>query len=158
MNFPYHILGAFAVFAVALLPQSASAKCVARVVAGSGGVKTTILAVAPDSGSADLAAAGYQDASCGAVDKAAYRAKVCSPKDLGNRGIQRQLELQAGISFARLCSAARVEAGLTTQVSDTAASAGLSSPNRRQAVAKGGPAMVGPLGAAGVATAPAGGN
>ena len=70
------------------------------------------MAVAPDSGSADLDAAGYKDASCGDLDKGAYLEKVCNPKSWGNSGVQRQFAIQSGISLAQLCSAARTDAGL----------------------------------------------
>lgn len=76
------------------------------------GSTTNILAVAPDAGSADLDAAGYKDASCGNLDKATYLEKVCNPKSWGNSGMQRQFAVQAGISLAQMCVAARTDAGL----------------------------------------------
>lgn len=70
------------------------------------------VAVVPDGGGKDLEALGYKESSCEKVDKEAYRAKVCDPKSIGNTGVRRQLEIQAGISFAQQCTSARAEAGL----------------------------------------------
>lgn len=151
----YHLLCAFIAFVVAFYPQPVSAKCVAHTVAAGNGTSATVLALVPDGGSADLQAAGFQDAVCGNIDKADYRAKVCKPEVIGNRGFQRQLEIQAGISFAQLCTAALAEAGLSPQA---ATSSQFSPSNRRPPVPRGGPGMVGPLGPPGQPNAPAGGN
>ena len=158
MKLPYQMLCALIVLFVAFIPQSASAKCVVHSVTGNSGVSGSILAVVPDSGSADLAAAGYQDASCGTIDKTAYREQVCKPGLIGNHGVQRQLEMLAGVSFAQLCAAAQAEAGLPPQAADTAQGASFSPSNRRAAVPRGGPGMVGPLGPHAQSSTQAGGN
>lgn len=112
MKLAFPLLLAFAALSAVLVPQAASAKCVARTVARVDGSTEIILAVAPDGGSMDLAAAGFADTECRGLDKTAYRAKVCAPRSLGNAGVQRQMEAQAGITFTQLCAAARAEAGL----------------------------------------------
>lgn len=113
MKQPYQVALVSAVFAVAACTSSASAKCMSLAIKQPDGSTTNILAVAPDTGSADLDAAGYKDASCGNLDKAAYLEKVCNPGTWGNSGVQRQFAIQAGISLAQLCSAARAEGGLS---------------------------------------------
>jgi hypothetical protein len=153
----YHIIIAPAVLSVVLLAQSASAKCVSRTIARADGGTETIMAVAPDGGSGDLDAAGYKDTSCGTIDKDAYREKVCNPKAWGNSGVQRQLEIQAGITFAQLCSAARVEAGLSATPPDQDAATFFPS-NRRPSDPKAGPDMVGPLGVSKTTTSETEGN
>lgn len=116
MKFACSVLAALAPLAALsamLAPHPASAKCMARVAARADGSTGNIVLVVPDAGSADVSAAGYTDANCAGLDKAAYRARVCNPKAIGNRGVQRQLEAQQGISFVQLCTAARAEAGLS---------------------------------------------
>lgn len=114
----YQVMLASAGLTIAALSSPASAKCMSLTVSHPDGTSGTILAVAPDSGSADLDAAGYKDASCGTIDKAAYLQKVCNPKSWGNSGVQRQFAIQAGITLAQLCSAARTDAGLPDLTSD----------------------------------------
>jgi len=125
--------------------QPATAKCAVRSITRADGTLGSILAVVPDRGSKDIEDAGYQDASCGDLDKAAYREKVCNPKSLGNSGVQRQLEIQSGLSFVKLCSAARAEAGLP----DTASiqgKHGFSPVNRRPPVSPQGPSLLETMG------------
>jgi len=70
MRLAYHTIGALLLFAAAVFAQPASAKCVSRTITDAGGNAQSIVAVVPDSGSPDLTAAGYQDTSCGVIDKA----------------------------------------------------------------------------------------
>jgi hypothetical protein len=151
------ILFAPALLSAILLAQSASAKCVSRTISRDDGAAEIITAVAPDNGSADLEAAGYKAASCGNIDKEAYREKVCNPRAWGNSGVQRQLEIQAGISFAQLCSAARLEAGLSASPAKQDA-ATFSPSNQRPPAPNAGPEMVGPLGRAKSAVSQTEGN
>jgi hypothetical protein len=131
---------AFIPVVLATLPfaQPAAAKCAARAVANADGRTRTILAVVPDQGSKDLEVAGYADASCGNLDKKAYLERVCNPKTWGNSGVQRQFAIQAGISPAQLCSAARSEAGLPDLTSDEKAQHFLPPGHRRSATAASG--------------------
>lgn len=89
----------------------ASAKCMARALQAPVGGADSAVVVVPD-GASDLKALGYKETSCEKMDKEAYRAKVCDPRTFGNSGVQRQLEVHAGVSFAQLCTGARAEAGL----------------------------------------------
>lgn len=117
------------------LAQPAAAKCAARAVTNADGTTGTILAVVPDQGSKDLEAVGYTDTSCGNLDKKAYLERICNPKTWGNSGVQRQFAIQAGISPAQLCSAARSEAGLPDLTSDEKAQHFLPPGHRQPATA-----------------------
>ena len=152
MKLPYWIVCTLTILTVGFAPHTASAKCVARAFISANGKPGSILAIAPDSGSTDLDASGFREADCGSLDKTAYRAKICAPENIGNHGIRRQFELQAGVTFAQLCNAARKEAGLPEQSTSTARSWNFSPTNRRPPVARGGPSLVGPLGGANSAT------
>jgi len=131
---------AFIPVVLATLPfaRPASAKCAARTVMNVDGTTGNILAVVPDQGSKDLEAAGYTDASCGNLDKKAYIERVCNPKTWGNSGVQRQFAVQAGISSAQLCSAARSEAGLPDLSPDEKAQHFLPPGHRQLAIAASG--------------------
>jgi len=140
-----NLLRLSAVASVALAALSfappVSAKCVVRTITRADGGQDSVRALVPDRGQKDLEDAGYKDADCGGLDKAAYREKVCNPKSIGNSGVQRQLEIQSGISFVQLCTAARAEAGLpdTTSIQ---ASGKLSSDKSRTAVPPRGPSLL----------------
>lgn len=161
---------AFIPVVLATLPfaQPASAKCAARTVTNVDGTTGNILAVVPDQGSKNLEAAGYTDANCGNLDKKAYLERVCNPKTWGNSGVQRQFAVQAGISSAQLCSAARSEAGLPDLTSEEKAQHFLP-PGKRQSAtttlrrdtppgsaARG--AMAGPPGSVSIGVSPRGGQ
>ncbi len=158
MKIKYHLMCALIVSIVMFFPQPASAKCVALTTVSNDGTSGTLVALVPDSGSADIQAAGFQDTVCGNFDKADYRARVCKPELIGNHGVQRQLELQAGVSFAQLCSSALAEAGLPQQAGASAQGSQFLPSNQRPPVPRGGPGMVGPLGQPGQLNVAAGGK
>jgi len=148
MKLGYQLLFAIMSVVIATIPQAASAKCMERAALAGGQTTGAIVAVAPDGNSSNFDAAGYKEVACGTIDKAAYRARVCNPGAIGNHGIQHQLELQAGLTFAQLCDNARQEAGLPSRATDSTARAEpkFMPSNRRPAVTRQRPALVGPLG------------
>lgn len=139
-------LSALLLIACAAFCPAAFAKCGARTIIQADGSTATFQAIVPDTKFAEFEASGYKEAACGQIDKQDYREKVCSPRSFGNRGVQRQLEVAAGVSFAQLCAAARIEAGLP-ETPPSEAQVQFSPSNRRPPVPKGGPGMVGRLGA-----------
>jgi hypothetical protein len=103
---------AFGAIALCFSACGANAKCVARTISPPGESEQVSTLVVADSDLKQFEDAGYQEASCQGVSKATYRDNVCRPKFFGNSGVQRQLEIQTGFSFAKLCATAQQEAGL----------------------------------------------
>lgn len=139
------------------LTSQAYAKYAVRTVKQADGSTASCQAIVPSAKAAEFGALGYQDTSCTPVKKEANREKFCAPEKFGNNGVQRQLEVLAGASFADLCTAARAEAGLPEQAANQTPAVFSPSNSRKPEPTKG-PKAVSPLGLLSVGNTQGGGQ
>ena len=104
-----YLTAAFAVFAIAWCAP-AKADCLTRPVKEESKSDKSIIVVAPASGTSEYLAQGYKPMSCASVDKIAFRDQICALQAKGNIAVQKRIEEVFGMTGARVCSAARLDA------------------------------------------------
>jgi len=104
------ILAALAAFFIVGGSAPALADCLVRPFKDGKGVDQTFKVIVPAAEAQDYAKLGFEPTSCGAVDVAAYRDKVCEFVTWGNSAVQNQLEVYLGAQPAKMCASAKLAA------------------------------------------------
>lgn len=89
------------------------ADCLSRTVTDETNATQTVTVAVPASEVGDYRQKGYAPATCESVDKAARREEICQIQASGNNAVQKRFEDLFGMAASRLCSSARLEAGIT---------------------------------------------